>query len=166
MSVTPTRIPGFTLRPATPGDVTLLVELIRELADYERHQAKASEADLQRWLFGPRPVVEAIIGEQAGQPMAFALFFHNFSTFLGKPGIYLEDIYVRPELRGQGVGRAIFAYLARLARQRDCGRLEWSVLNWNLAAIRFYEGLGARPNEQWTTYRLTRDGIDELAGIP
>ena len=121
-----------------------------------------TEALLAKHLFGPRPYAETLIAEDAGQPIGFALFFHNFSTFLARPGIYLEDLFVVPEHRGQGVGRALLRELARIAVERDCGRLEWSVLDWNADAIGFYERLGATPNSEWTVYRLTGEALAEL----
>jgi len=157
--------PGFSIRPAIQDDVPLILALIRELAEYEKltHEVSATEDDLRKWLFGKHPAAEVLIGESDGQPAAFALFFHNFSTFLGKPGIYLEDLYVRPEFRGQGLGKAMLARLARLAKERGCGRLEWWVLDWNEPAIRFYESLGAVPMDEWTVYRVTGAALEELA---
>ena len=123
----------------------------------------ATEDGLRQALFGPRPYAEVVLAEDAGAPVGFALFFHNFSTFLGRPGIYLEDLFVVPEARGRGVGRALLAHLARLAVERGCGRVEWAVLDWNAPAIRFYDSLGARPNDEWTVYRLTGDALTALA---
>jgi GNAT superfamily N-acetyltransferase len=157
---------SFTVRPATPADVPQVLAFIRALADYERllDQVVATEEGLRAALFGPRPYAEVAIAEDAERPLGFALFFHTFSTFLGQPGIYLEDLFVVPEARGRGVGRALLRHLAGLAVARGCGRVEWAVLNWNAPAIRFYESLGARPNGEWTVYRLTGAPLVTLAG--
>lgn len=155
-----------SIREAAPADVPLVATLIRELAQYERllHEVTMTEERLRTALFGPRPYAEVVIAEgEGGEALGFALFFHNFSTFLGLPGIYLEDLFVRPAHRGGGTGRALLAYLARLARERGCGRLEWSVLDWNEPAIGFYRRLGAEPNDEWTVYRLTGDALERLA---
>jgi GNAT superfamily N-acetyltransferase len=122
------------------------------------------EALLRRNLFGPRPYAEVLIGEEDGEAAGFAIFFHNFSTFLGRPGIYLEDLFVRPDHRGKGYGRALLARLAKIALERDCGRLEWAVLDWNEPAIGFYRKLGARPNDDWTVFRLAGDALRDLGG--
>jgi GNAT superfamily N-acetyltransferase len=159
-------MPGTTrIRPAEEADVPLILRFIRELADYERllHEVVATEERLRRTLFGPRPGAEVVIAEADGEPVGFALFFHNYSTFLAQPGLYLEDLYVRPEARGRGIGRALLAHLARLARERECGRLEWWVLDWNEEATRFYHSLGARPMDEWTVFRLTGDDLARLA---
>jgi GNAT superfamily N-acetyltransferase len=158
----------MTLRPATAADVPQILAFIRALADYERllHEVVATEEGLHRALFGPRPYAEVILAEEAGSPVGFALFFHTFSTFVGRPGLYLEDLFVVPEARGKGVGRALLAELARLAVARGCGRVEWAVLDWNAPAIRFYESLGARPNEAWTVYRLAGADLAALAAAP
>jgi GNAT superfamily N-acetyltransferase len=155
----------MTLRAATAEDVPQILAFIRALADYERlrHLVVATEDGLRQALFGPRPYAEVVLAEDAGVPLGFALFFHTFSTFLGQPGIYLEDLFVVPEARGRGVGRALLAHLARLAAERGCGRVEWAVLDWNAPAIRFYESLGARPNAEWTVYRLAGDPLAALA---
>jgi GNAT superfamily N-acetyltransferase len=155
-----------TIRPADPGDVPLILRFIRELAEYERlaHEVVASEDGLRETLFGPRPYAEVVIAEVGGEPAGFALFFHNYSTFLGRPGMYLEDLYVRPEMRGRGTGRALLAHLARLAVERGCGRLEWWVLDWNEPAIRFYRALGAQPMDDWTVFRVAGDALQRLAG--
>jgi len=156
---------SFSIRPATPDDAALILELITELADYERlrHEVEVTADAIRESLFGERRVAEAVIGECDGAGVAFALFFHNFSTFLGRPGLYLEDLYVRPEFRGRGFGRNLLAHLAQLARERGCGRFEWSVLDWNEPAIRTYKGIGAAPLNEWTVYRLTGDALDKLA---
>ena len=156
----------MTIRPATPSDVPLILRFIRELAEYERlaHEVVATEDGLRDTLFGPRPYAEVVIAEEEGEPAGFALFFHNYSTFLGRTGIYLEDLYVRPGMRGRGTGRALLAHLARLAVERGCGRLEWWVLDWNEPAIRFYRSLGARPMDDWTVFRVSGDALQRLAG--
>lgn len=158
-------MPEPEIRSATEDDVPLILSFIRELAEYERlsHEVSATEEMLRDSLFGERRVAEALLVYVGGSPAAFALFFHNFSTFLGKPGIYLEDLYVRPEFRGAGVGREIFVYLARIAKERGCGRLEWSVLEWNEPAIGFYQRIGASPVSGWTGYRVTGGALEELA---
>jgi GNAT superfamily N-acetyltransferase len=152
------------VRAASAEDVPLILSFIKELAEYERlsHEVVATEETLREWLFGERTVAEVLIGESGGDPAGFALFFHNFSTFLGKPGIYLEDLYVRPEFRGRGIGRALLVHLAGLAKERGCGRLEWSVLDWNEPAIGFYRGMGASPVSGWTVYRVTGKALEEL----
>jgi GNAT superfamily N-acetyltransferase len=153
------------VREAVEADVPLIASLIRELAEYERllDQVTMTEERLGSALFGARRFAEVAIAEDgAGTPLGFALFFHNFSTFLGRSGIYLEDLFVRPAHRGAGAGRALLEHLARLARERGCGRLEWTVLDWNAPAIAFYERLGARPQAEWTTYRLEGEALDLL----
>jgi len=157
--------PEFRIRLAQRDDVPTILTLIRELATYERapNEVVATEEQLRENLFGAHPAAEVLIGEEAGEPVGFALFFHNFSTWMGRRGLYLEDLFVRPAVRGKGYGRALLVRLAQLARERDCGRMEWAVLDWNKPAIQFYLKLGARPNEEWTIYRLTRDGIGRLA---
>ena len=156
----------LVIRPATEADVPLILTFIRELADYERlsHEVAATEEALRDSLFGERRFAEVLIGYRDGRPAGFALFFHSFSTFLGKPGMYLEDLYVRPEFRGAGIGRALLVHLARLARERGCGRLEWSVLDWNEPAIGFYKGIGASPVGGWTLYRVTGEALEALDG--
>ncbi|WP_325435582.1 GNAT family N-acetyltransferase [Pseudomonas nitroreducens] len=158
-------MPRATLRPAVPDDIPLILDLIRELADYEKlvHEVKAYAQRMHDHLFGPRPYAEVLIGEVDGAPQGFALFFHNYSTWLSQPGIYLEDLYVRPAARGAGLGKALLTELARLAVERGCGRLEWSVLDWNEPAIGFYRSLGARPQDEWSVYRLTGDALGDLA---
>lgn len=157
--------PHFAIRPATPADVPTILSLIRELAEYERapNDVVATEEQLQESLFGSRPAAEVLLGEEKGEPVCFALFFHNFSTWMGRRGLYLEDLFVRLEVRGKGYGRALLVRLAQIAAERGCGRMEWAVLDWNEPAIEFYRKLGARPNEEWTIFRLTRDGIAHLA---
>ncbi|MCU0705402.1 MAG: GNAT family N-acetyltransferase [Fimbriiglobus sp.] len=153
------------IRPATPADVPAIASLIRALADYEKlsHEVVLDEAKLAEHLFGPRPYAECLIAEPNGIAVGFALFFHNYSTFLGKPGIYLEDLFVLPEHRGGGIGKALLKAIGQLAVERDCGRIEWSVLDWNSPAIGFYESLGAKPVDGWTVYRMTGETITRLA---
>jgi GNAT superfamily N-acetyltransferase len=160
-------MPELEIRSATEGDVPLILSLIKELAEYERlsHEVVATEEGLCDSLFGERAVAEVLLGYLGDDPAGFALFFHTFSTFLGRPGIYLEDLYVRPEFRGAGIGRALLVQLARLARERGCGRLEWLVLDWNGPAIGFYRSIGASPVSGWTVYRLTGEALEELAGL-
>ncbi len=154
------------IRFATRHDVPVIAELIRGLARFEKleHEVVMTEELLAASLFGKRPYAEVLLAEDDGRAVGFALFFHNFSTFLGRPGIYLEDLFVLPEQRGLGVGRMLLVRLARLAVERGCGRLEWAVLDWNRDAIGFYERLGARPNSDWTVYRLTGEALTGLAG--
>ena len=156
----------FVIRPATVADVPIILELIRELATYERapHDVTATEEQLVDVLFGPRPAAEVLLAFEKETPVGFAVFFHNFSTWLGQPGLYLEDLFVRPEQRGKGYGRALLVHLAKIAHERGCGRMEWAVLNWNEPAVQFYKKLGAAPLDEWTVFRLTRDGIAKLAG--
>jgi GNAT superfamily N-acetyltransferase len=155
----------LSIRAATPADLPLIGSLIRALADYEKlaHEVRFDEAELGRHLFGARPMAEVVIGEVAGVAQGFALFFHNFSTFEGKPGIYLEDLFVRSEARGAGLGKALLAHLAALAVERGCARLEWWVLDWNAPAIGFYEKLGARPMDDWTVMRVDGAALGALA---
>ena len=154
------------IRPGRLEDVPLIAELIRALARYEKleHEVVLTEEKLSDSLFGERQYAETIIAEDDGQPVGFALFFHNYSTFLAQPGLYLEDLFVVPEKRGAGVGRALLERLAQIAVERGCGRLEWAVLDWNVDAIRFYQRLGAKPNADWTVYRLTGNPLRALAG--
>jgi GNAT superfamily N-acetyltransferase len=156
----------LSIRPGERKDVPLIAELIRGLASYERleDEVTMTEEKIERALFGERRYAETLIAEDGGTPVGFALFFHNFSTFLAQPGIYLEDLFVLPGTRGKGVGRALLERLAQIAVERDCGRLEWAVLDWNRDAIRFYESLGASPNSDWTVYRLTGESLRSLAG--
>jgi len=155
----------LAIRPAGPADVGIILGFIRALAEFERlaHEVVADEAMLAKSLFGPRPYAECLIAFVGNEPAGFALYFHNFSTFTGKPGLYLEDVFVDPRFRGKGIGEAFFHALAKIARERDCARFEWSVLDWNEDAIRFYRRLGAEPKSGWTVQRLTRDKIEKLA---
>lgn len=154
----------ISIRPATLADLPLIAQLIRDLADYEKlaDEVRFDEAVLGQKLFGPRPYAEVVIGELDGVPQGFALFFHNFSTFEGKPGIYLEDLFVRPAARGSGLGKALLAHLAALALERDCARLEWSVLDWNEPAIGFYKRLGAKLMDEWTGMRVEGENLAQL----
>ena len=153
------------ITPATVADAPLILALIRDLAEYERmvDQVVATEADVERALFAERPCAEAVIARVGDEAVGFALFFHTFSTFVGRRGLYLEDLYVRPQFRGRGIGRRLLAHLAALAVERNCGRFEWSVLDWNAPAIAAYRRAGAVPMDEWTVYRLTGDGLRTLA---
>ena len=155
----------LSIRPAKPADLPLIAQFIRDLADYEKlaHEVRFDEAKLGRKLFGERPYAEVVIGEIDGAPQGFALFFHNFSTFEGRPGIYLEDLFVRPAARGSGLGKALLAHLAMLCVERDCARLEWSVLDWNAPSIGFYKSLGARMMDEWTVMRVDGNALGALA---
>ena len=155
------------IRPATVSDVPLILRFIRGLAEYERlvQHVTATEAGLRESLFGKWPAAEVVIAEAAAEPVGFALFFHNYSTFLGQRGLYLEDLFVKPEWRHRGVGRQLLAHLAKTALDRNCGRMEWAVLDWNDPAIRFYRGLGAQPMEDWTVFRVTGEALAALAGV-
>jgi GNAT superfamily N-acetyltransferase len=155
----------FQIRDATSADVTLILQLIRDLATYERapNDVVATEDGLREVLFGKEPAAKVLLAFDGCEPVGFAVYFFNFSTWLGRPGLYLEDLFVKPETRGRGYGRALLVHLARIARERRCGRMEWAVLDWNDPAIRFYKKLGAKPQNDWTVYRLTSDGIDRLA---
>jgi len=161
----PTDPPGFTIEGAGERDVPLILAFIRELAEYERlsDEVVATEEGLRAALFGTRPAAEVVIGRCRGEPVGFALFFHNFSTFVGRPGMYLEDLYVRPSQRGRGFGEALLAHVARLACERGCGRMEWAVLDWNEPAAAFYRKLGAVPMSDWTVYRLAGDALAAFA---
>ena len=154
----------YRIRTADPADVPVIAHLIRELAKFEKleNEVVLTEELLRTGLFGPRPYAEAVIAQEDAQPIGFALFFHTFSTFLARPGLYLEDLFVLADHRGRGVGRALLTHLAHLAVERGCGRLEWAVLNWNHEAIRFYERLGAKPNSEWTVYRLSGEALSAL----
>jgi GNAT superfamily N-acetyltransferase len=163
---TTTGIADFTIKPATKKDVPVILAFIRKLADYERlsHEVVATEELLQQTIFGQRRTAEVAIGYFRNEPVGFVLFFHNFSTFLGRPGIYIEDLFVDESFRRRGFGGALLAHIAKLAAVRDCGRLEWSVLDWNEPAINFYQKLGAVPMKEWTVFRVTGDNLRRLAG--
>jgi GNAT superfamily N-acetyltransferase len=156
------------IRQATADDTPTIARLIRALAEYEHlsHEVILDERQMREHLFGARRYAEVLLAEEAGAVVGFALFFHNYSTFLGRPGIYLEDLFVEPAHRGKGHGKALLAALAKLAVERGCGRLEWAVLNWNEPALRFYRGLGAAPMDEWTVYRLTGDSLTTVAETP
>ena len=153
------------LQPATEADVPLMLQLIKALAEYERlgHEVVATEAMVRESFFGPAPHAQAVIARIGKDAVGLAIWFSTYSTFLSRPGIYLEDLFVLPEWRGKGIGRALLRHLARTAVEQGCGRIEWSVLDWNETAIRFYRSLGARPMDEWTVYRLTGDAINRLA---
>jgi len=155
----------LNIRPATSADAPVIAALVRELADYEKllHEAHASADDFLRELQSPNPVIHVLIAEWDGTPAGFALYFFNFSTFVGRPGLYLEDLFVRPALRSHGIGRALLRELARVAQRRNCGRMEWAVLDWNEPALRFYKSLGARQMNEWIVHRLTPVEIERLA---
>jgi GNAT superfamily N-acetyltransferase len=156
---------GFYIRAARVEEVPLILQFIRELAEYERlaDEVTATEQGLRESLFGGKSCAEVFFGVLDGRPVAFAVVFHNFSTFLGRPGLYLEDLFVKPEFRGRGYGKAMLLHLVGVALQRGCGRLEWAVLDWNQPAIRFYRALGARGMEDWTVYRFTQERLEALA---
>jgi GNAT superfamily N-acetyltransferase len=156
----------FHIRPATASDVSAILGFIKKLAHYERlsDEVVATEERLRETLFGDRPTAEVAIGHLDRKPVGFVLFFHNYSTFLGKPGLYIEDLFVDEDYRRRGYGRALLLYVAQLAKERDCGRLEWSVLDWNQTAIEFYKKLGALPMSEWTVFRVTGQRLDKLAG--
>ena len=160
-----TETKNFTIRPATIVDVPIILQLIRDLATYERapNAVTATEEQLVDVLFREKPVAEVLLAFENKIPIGFAVFFHNFSTWLGRPGLYLEDLFVRPEARGKGYGRGLLIHLAKIARDRGCGRMEWAVLDWNEPAIQFYRSLGAHPLDEWKIFRLTGDGIAKLA---
>lgn len=157
--------PPFTLRPATEADVSLILRFIKELGAYERlaHEVTATEAGLRESLFGPRPAAEVVIAYAGDEPAGFAVYFHTFSTFLGQRGLYLEDLFVVPRWRGHGLGRRLLAYVARVAVERGCGRMEWSVLDWNELALGVYRKIGARSMDDWTVQRLTGEALRDLA---
>src|SRR5437762_13186968 len=156
---------NFRIRHATEQDLPLILSFIRQLAEYERlpHEAVMTEDILRESLFGSRPFAEVLLGYDGDKAVVFAVFFHNFSTFLGRPGLYLEDLFVLPEMRGKGFGRAMLVELARIARERHCGRFAWSVLDWNESAIAFDKKLGAVPIEEWTIFRVRGDALERLA---
>lgn len=166
--MTSPRPDAFTLRAATRADVPTILRCIRALAEYERlaHECIATEALLQESLFGAAPAAEVVLAFQGNEPAGFALWFRSYSTFLARPGIYLEDLFVFPEFRGRGLGRRLLGHLARTAVERGYGRFEWSVLDWNVDAIRFYESLGALPVSDWTRYRVTGGALDSLGAAP
>ncbi|HEY8182441.1 MAG TPA: GNAT family N-acetyltransferase [Thermoanaerobaculia bacterium] len=156
---------GVQIRSATEADVPLILQFIRDLAIYEKleHKVIATEETVRRTLFGNPRFAEVVFAEVDGKEVGFALFFHNYSTFLGQPGIYLEDLFVKPESRGHGIGKALLAHLAKLAKERGCGRLEWAVLDWNTPSINFYKSLGAVPLSDWIVFRLTGEALEKLA---
>lgn len=162
---TSTGIADFSIKPATKKDVPVILSFITKLADYERlsHEVVATEELLQRTLFGRRRTAEVAIGYYNNEPVGFVLFFHNFSTFVGRPGIYIEDLFVEETYRRRGFGGALLAHIAKLAVARDCGRLEWSVLDWNEPAVNFYQKLGAMPMNEWTVFRVTGEKLNQLA---
>jgi GNAT superfamily N-acetyltransferase len=155
----------LTIRPAKAADVSIILQLIRDLATYERapNEVTATEEGLREALFAEKPAAEVLLAFEGTEPVGFAVFFHNFSTWLGRRGLYLEDLFVKPEARGKGYGRALLVDLAKIAHDRGCGRMEWAVLDWNDPAIQFYLKLGAKPMKEWTVFRLTREGIATLA---
>jgi GNAT superfamily N-acetyltransferase len=163
--MTSPRLAQLRIEPAVPADVTNIVGLIRELAEFERllDQFIATEAALHESLFGTKPYAEVLMARLDGESVGFALFFHNYSTFRAQPGIYLEDLYVRPAYRGEGIGEALLKRIARLAVERGCGRFEWSVLDWNQRAVDFYKALGAEPLNEWTMFRVSGDNLLRLA---
>jgi GNAT superfamily N-acetyltransferase len=156
---------GLDIAPANVADVPLILVLINDLAEYEklRHESVATEASISQALFGSKPHAEALIARFDGEPAGFALFFHNFSTFLGKPGLYLEDLFVRPAYRGRAIGKSLLSHLAALTLERDCGRFQWQVLDWNRPSRDFYERLGAQADPKWVNYRMTGDALRRLA---
>jgi GNAT superfamily N-acetyltransferase len=156
---------GLSIRRAAEKDVPVLLSFIKKIAAYEKmsHEVKATESDLRQSLFGEKPAAEAVIAYLRNKPVGFAVFFHNFSTFMGRPGLYLEDLYVDEAHRGKGFGKTILLYLARLAKDRNCARFEWSVLDWNEPAVQFYKSLGAVPMSEWTVFRLSSGALDKIA---
>ena len=156
---------NFAIRTTTEADVPVILSLIRDLAEYERapDAVVANETGLREVLFGPQRSAEVLLALEESEPVGFAVYFFNFSTWLGRPGLYLEDLFVRPSVRGKGYGRALLERLAQIAQERGCGRMEWAVLDWNDPAIQFYQKLGAEPMKEWTVFRLTQDGIARLA---
>jgi GNAT superfamily N-acetyltransferase len=166
-SVSDTSRDGFAIRPAAASDIPVILTFIKELADYERlsHAVTATEAGLTQALFGPKPGAEVLLGELDGQPVGFALFFPNFSTFVGRPGLYLEDLFVRPEFRGRGFGTRFLIRLAQIAVERDYGRMEWAVLDWNEMALRVYRKIGAEGLQEWTVHRLAGDALQALSNL-
>lgn len=164
MSIT-THLDDFEIRPAQIADCPLILDFIRELADYERlsHEVVATVAILEESLFGPRPFADVLIADYQNQPVGYALFFHNLSTFTGRPGIYLEDLYVKPAMRGRGFGKCLLSCIAKLAVDSNCTRFEWSVLDWNEPSIQFYRSIGARPMDEWTVQRLDGEALQQFA---
>jgi GNAT superfamily N-acetyltransferase len=159
---------SLVIRPAEPHEAPLVLSFVRELAEYERlsHEVVATEEGMRQALFGPRPYAEVIFACLNGEPVGFALFCYNFSTFLARPGIHLEDLFVRPKCRGRGIGQKLLSWLAREALARGCGRLEWAVLDWNEPSIKFYDSLGARALKEWFTYRLSGESLEKVASRP
>jgi GNAT superfamily N-acetyltransferase len=155
---------NLLIRPSTVEDVPLILDFIRGIAEYEKlsHEVTATEADIRESLFGKRPAAECVLAFWDGKPSGFAVYFHNFSTFLGKAGLYLEDLFVKPEFRGKGIGKALLLHLAGIAKELRCGRFEWAVLDWNTPAIEFYKKLGAKPMDEWTVYRLAGKALEDL----
>ena len=160
-----TALPDFQIRHASKGDCPLILGFIKELADYEKlsHEVVATPAILEESLFGDTPYAQVIIAEYQGNAVGYALFFHNYSTFTGRPGIYLEDLYVQPQYRGKGFGKSLLSYIAKLAVDRNCTRVEWSVLDWNEPSIQFYRSIGAKPMDEWTVQRLDGEELDQFA---
>lgn len=160
-----TALHEFRIEPATADDIPIVLTLIKGLAKYEQlsHEVVATDASLRESLFGPKPAAEVLIGYVGAEPVGFAVWFHNYSTFLGRPGLYLEDLFVLPPWRGHGFGRQLLAHLARIAVERGCGRMEWTVLDWNESAQGFYRSLGAQAKEGWKIYRVTGDALEKLA---
>jgi len=160
-----TNNPDVTLRIAEVNDIPTIMNFIKALAEYEKltNEVAADEEQLKKTLFGDKKFAEVIIADYKKQPAGFMLFFHNYSTFLGKPGIYLEDLFVNPDLRGKGIGKILLTHLGKIAIARDCGRIEWAVLDWNEPSIQFYKKLGAKPMDDWTVFRVTGDAIENLA---
>src|SRR3989339_1061561 len=158
---------NLKIRSAEINDTPIILKLIKDLSIYEKltHQFINNEVLLKKYLFGEKRFAEVLIADFKNQPVGFALFFHNYSTFVGKPGIYLEDLFVQPEMRGKGIGKKLFLEVIKIAKERNCGRVEWSVLNWNKSAIDFYKSMQAIPMDEWTVYRLTANKIDELASL-
>lgn len=167
MSQSETAAPGLRIREAVESDSGTILKFITELAEFEKllHEVEATEDILRKNIF-ERHSAEVVLAEVDGTPVGFALFFHNFSTFIGKPGIYLEDLYVKPEHRGKGYGKRLLIHLAKLAKERDCGRFEWAVLNWNEKAISFYKSIGAKPMNEWKVYRLAGEDLENAASLP
>lgn len=158
---------NFTIRQAQESDSALILDFIYKIAEYEklRHEVIATEDLIRENIFGEHSNTECVLAYEGDEPVGFAVYFHNFSTFKGKKGLYLEDLFVLPEKRGKGYGKALLLFLARLAKERDCGRFEWSVLDWNEPAITFYKSLGAKPMDEWTVFRVAEDALDNLANM-